>query len=853
MSDRRTIGSTYRFQLTPDFGFAAVATQVDYLARLGVTHLYLSPILTARPGSTHGYDVVDPSSVSEALGGEDGLRRLADTAHDAGLGIVVDIVPNHMGTGPENVDWMYLLAEGASGEGGRVFDVDWHPPLPGADGKVILPVLGEQYGTVLNNGELRLIEEPDDFGRRFCIAYHDHRFPLSPESLEALERVGRIDALTGTPGQPTSWHRLHGLLEQQHYRLVHWRVGDRLINYRRFFAIDDLAGVRVEDEHVFDRTHDKILELVDRGVIDGLRIDHPDGLRHPAQYLERLERRSGGVWTVVEKIVHPGEPLEPWAVAGTTGYEFCNDVLGLFLDPAAEEPFTAIDHAHGGDNRPYDDQVAAAKREVLANDLASESHRLGLRFWRLAQEHLETRDLDDRHCAAAVNETLVGMQVYRSYVDPDTGHATDRDRQTIGLALAFAGRHAGVPDQVMDFLGLVLMGEAGQTPTHLEFISRFQQLSGALMAKGVEDTVFYRYLRLAALNEVGGDPTRFGLTVREFHRLNSERASRHPAGMLTTATHDTKRGEDVRLRIAALTELPDAWADLADAVMGAAELDGPTASLLLQTMVGIWPLLDSGEETPDFRRRLKEYVVKATRESGLHTNWYDPDEAYERRATEFIDAVLDSDQIRKRVAEVAAAAAEIGMVSALAQVVLRTLSPGVPDTYQGNELWDDSLVDPDNRRPVDFELRRAVLDGLGDVAPSDLWNDRRDGRVKLWALTRCLQVRQQAPEAFGAGGGYQPLEAAGRWADHVVAFARTASGKPRAIAVTPRLAGAVMGPEQQSPLGDRWSDTTVSLPEGTWRSGLGGDGSWSGQVRLADLLSDVPVAVLLAPDEATLE
>ena len=848
MSEVRPVGSTYRLQLTPDFGFAAAAAQVDYLARLGVSHLYLSPILTARRGSTHGYDIADPSTVSESLGGEAGLRQLAVTAHDHGLGIVVDIVPNHMGTGPENADWMYLLAEGASGEGGRVFDVDWHAPLPGAEGKVILPVLGDQYGTVLNNGELQLVEEPDSAGRRYAIRYHDHRFPLSPESLEALERVGRVDSLTGTPGHPESWHRLHGLLEQQHYRLVHWRVGDRLINYRRFFAIDDLAGVRVEDEHVFDRTHDKILSLVSADVIGGLRIDHPDGLRHPAQYLERLELRTGGVWTVVEKILHPGEPLEPWATAGTTGYEFCNDVAGLFVDPAAEERFTAAHQAHGGDPRPYDEQVAAAKREVLGNDLAAEAQRLGVWFWKLTQEHLETRDLDDRHCAAAVIETLVGMQVYRSYVDPETGEASDRDRETIGHALRFAREHARVPEHVLDILGLVLFGEAAQNQTHLDFLARFQQLSGALMAKGVEDTVFYRYLRMVALNEVGGDPTRFGLTADEFHSLNSERARSHPEGMLTTATHDTKRGEDVRLRIAALTELPEAWTELADTVVDAADLDGPTTSLLLQTMIGVWPLLENGEVTPDLRRRLREYAHKATRESGLHTNWYDPDVGYERRVTEFIDAVLDSDQTRKRVAAVAAAAAEIGMVSALAQVVLRTLSPGVPDVYQGNELWDDSMVDPDNRRTVDFELRRAVLDEVAESDPAEMWEARRNGRVKLWALTRCLHVRREAPEAFGADAGYQPLDAAGRWADHTVAFARTSQGRPRVVVATPRLPGAVMGAEQQPPLAERWEDTTITLPDGTWRNALGGDATWSGDVLLSDLLKAVPVAVLISAD-----
>jgi (1->4)-alpha-D-glucan 1-alpha-D-glucosylmutase len=848
MSERRPVGSTYRLQLTPEFGFTAVQELVGYLAQLGITHLYLSPILTARAGSDHGYDVADPSTVSEALGGEAGLRRLAVTAHDAGLGLVVDIVPNHMGIGPDNADWMSLLADGAGGEGGRVFDVDWHPSLPGAEGKVILPVLGDQYGTVLNNGELQLVEEPDAAGRRYSIRYHDHRFPLSPESQEALERVGRIEALTGTPGHPESWHRLHGLLEQQHYRLVHWRVGDRLINYRRFFAVDDLAGVRVEDEHVFDRTHGKILELVDAGVIDGLRVDHPDGLRHPAQYLERLERRTAGVWTVVEKITHPGELLEPWATAGTTGYEFCNDVLGLFVDPRAEEQFSAIDRAHGGDPRSYAEQVAAAKRDALANDLAAESQRLGQRLWALAQLHLDIRDLDDRHCTAAVVEALVGMAVYRSYVDPESGKATDRDRQTVAHAIAFARDTAEADEAVLDFLGAVLLGEAGRTPAHLDFLARFQQLSGAVMAKGVEDTVFYRFLRMVALNEVGGDPSRFGLSSEEFHRLNAQRARRHPRAMVTTATHDTKRGEDVRLRIAALTELPGGWSELADALIAAADLDGPTTSLVLQTMVGIWPLLDSGVPTPEFRQRLRDYVVKAARESGLHTGWYDPDDGYEQRATRLVDTLLDSEQACKRLTAVATAAAEIGMVSALAQVVLRTLSPGVPDIYQGNELWDDSLVDPDNRRPVDFARRRAMLDELAVADPVDLWEHRRDGRVKLWALTRCLHVRHEEAEAFGGVGGYRALPAGGRWADHVVAFARTAGGGARVIVVTPRLPGAVMGPEQQPPLGDQWADTSVPLPPGAWRNVMGGDRVWSGDMAVGDLLTDVPVAVLVTAD-----
>ena len=849
MTDRsaRPVLSTYRLQLTSEFGFAAVRERVGYLARLGLSHLYLSPILEARPGSTHGYDVADPTKVSAALGGEDGLRELAAAAHAEGLGLVADIVPNHLGIGPENPDWQYLLAEGMSGEGGRVFDVDWHPPLPGADGKVILPVLGDHYGKILINGELRLVEEPDAAGRRFRIRYHDHAFPLSPDSLEALDRVGRIDTLMGTPGVAETWHRLHGLLERQHYRLVHWRIGDRVVNYRRFFAVSQLAGIRVEDDHVFDRTHDKIIQLVDEGVLDGLRVDHPDGLRDPGRYLERLAQRSGGVWTVVEKILHPGEPLEDWAAAGTTGYEFCNDVLGLFVDPAAEEVFTQIDHDLGGDKRSYDEQVSAAKHEILRNDLSAEATRLAARLWALAQEHLEVRDLDDRHCLTAVSEVLVAMHVYRAYVDPVTGAASQRDRALVEQAVWRARDTGRADDEVLDFLGQVLRGDAGHDLLHLDFIARFQQLSGALMAKGVEDTVFYRYLRMVALNEVGGDPARFGLTAQEFHRLNRERSERHPAGMITTATHDTKRGEDVRLRIAALSEMPQRWADLVTAMSAGTQLDGPTVSLLAQTMVGVWPVVDAGGPGPQLRERLQAYARKASREAGLHTNWYDPADQYEQKLGEFIDAVLGDDSLRKPLAEVAGACAQIGMVSSLAQVLLRTLSPGVPDTYQGNELWDDSLVDPDNRRPVDWQRRVAVIGGLADADAAVLWDSRGDGVVKARVLTTALHARRAHSDAVGAESGYEPVEARGQWAEHVVAFTRTAADRPRLVVVAPRLPGAVMGPEQHDPIGQRWEDTTVSLPAGQWRNLFDDNGQGiSGDVGLATLLAALPVALLVS-------
>ena len=839
----RTVRSTYRLQLTPEFGFAAARDLIGYLADLGVSHVYLSPILQARSGSTHGYDVVDPTTVSAELGGEEELRALAAAAHDAGLGLVADIVPNHLGVSDDNPDWQHLLAEGHGGEGARVFDVDWHPALPGAEGKVILPVLGDHYGTVLYSGELQIVDEPDAAGRRFRLRYHDRSFPLSPESQEAMERVGRVDSLTGVPGQPHTWTRMHGLLERQHYRLVHWRIGDRVLNYRRFFAVSDLAGVRQEDEHVFERTHTKILELVADGVLDGLRIDHPDGLRDPAQYLRRLADRTGGVWTVVEKITHPGEALEPWPAAGTTGYEFCNDAVGLFVDPSAEGAFDAWTAQIGADPRRYAEQVLAAKHEVLDNDLAAELRRLTRALWTLAQEHPEVRDVDDRHCATALAETLAAMPVYRTYVDPESGKAGERDRATIGLAVdAARQRMAADSDYFLHFLASVLTGDAGHSPSHLDFIARFQQVSGALMAKGVEDTVFYRYLRMAALNEVGGDPSVFGIRVEQFHARNAQRAEQHPLGMLTTATHDTKRGEDVRLRIAALTEMPDRWAAVAAPLAQAAPIDGPTAGLLLQTMVGMWPLLDSGERSGSLRERLVAYAVKATREAGLATNWDDPDAEYEAALQQFVDGVLDDDRSRKELAGIAEAAAEIGMVSGLAQVVLRTLSPGVPDTYQGNELWDDSLVDPDNRRPVDFSQRRDLLAEVETADPAALWESRRDGRVKLWALRTALRVRAEVPQAFAAEAGYEPLGVTGEWADHVVAFARTVNEAAQVVVVVPRLPGAVMGDELRDPVGDVWGDTTVALPQGTWNRRTGANVE-TGAV--AELFSDVPVAVLV--------
>ena len=844
MTERRFPSSTYRLQLTPELTFARAAELVGYAADLGVTHLYLSPVLRAVPGSTHGYDVADPGEVSPALGGEEGLRALAARAHERGLGVIVDIVPNHVGVHHTNPLWEGLLARGPAGNESRCFDVNWEPPLPGAAQKVILPVLGAQYGEVLHNGELRVVREDE---RGWRLRYHDHDFPLSEESCEALERSGGADALLGEPGVPDSWQRLHALLERQHYRLVYWKVGHRLINYRRFFAVDTLAAVRVEDEEVFEATHGKILELVADGVVDGLRIDHPDGLRDPGRYLTRLRERSGGVWIVVEKIVHshnhghePGHGAHPeslredWPVQGTTGYEFCNDVLGLFVDPAAQALMDELDRELGGRPGDFPDMTVEAKRQILREDLASEHQRLTSALWRVAQEHPTVRDVDDRDIAEALAATIARMEVYRAYVDPQTGRATTEDVERVDRAIDAARPGSRAPTEVFDLVAAAATGRLGSTVAHLDAAARFAQLSSAVMAKGVEDTAFYRYQRLLALNEVGGAPTAFGATVDGFHHANGERQRRHPAGMLTTSTHDTKRGEDTRVRMAAISERPDRWAEVVRRWAPSAP-DGQSASLVLQTLAGVWPLEDVavGEET---RRRVHAYLVKAMREARLRTDWADPDEAYERAVAEWMDRLLDDGAFTADFGALARELQEIGMVSGLAQTLLRSVSPGVPDVYQGCELWEDSLVDPDNRRAVDFEHRIKLLAALGERPDAaDLWEHRRDGRVKLWVLRQALHVRNRYPQCFGLEAGYESLRADGAMAAHVVAFARTAPDGTRVVAVAPRLPGRA--------LAHGWQDTSLVLPDGAWRDTLTGRAATDGA--LATLLDPLPVALFI--------
>ena len=852
--------ATYRLQLSSELGFEQAANLVPYLAQLGVSHLYCSPVLQARHGSTHGYDVAEPARLSAALGGEGGFRALLDATRAVGLRLVVDIVPNHLGVGADNPLWDALLAEGPAGPAGRVFDVDWEPALPRTAGKVIVPVLGAPYADVLHAGELTL--EAGDSGPR--VRYHEHSFPLSEAARQAVER-GSIEALAGRPGEPVTWLRLHGLLDTQHYRLVHWRIGDAVVNYRRFFGISDLAAVRVEDPAVFARTHERILALVRRDGVDGLRIDHIDGLADPAGYLERLRAEVGAdAWLVVEKILAPGEALPAWPVAGTTGYDFLADVLALFVDPAAEGTLDQLAFA----NDAWPTNLAAwarqAKVEVLEQDLAADCERLVDRLWALAQEHVTARDVTRAACREAIVAVLGALDVYRIYTRPGQSPAAE-DVRRLGTALSTArGVAPAVPGFLWEFLEQALLGRLDDHPLAEEVPRRFHQVASAAMAKGVEDTLLYRQHRLAALNEVGVEPDHFGTTVAAFHAANAERADRHPEGMLTTSTHDTKRGEDVRLRIAALTELPDAWGAtigrwlrthrglVTDTPSGPAP-DRATSYLCYQTLVGVWgpgqPDLD------DVRERVVAYLVKAAREDGRRTSWTDPDDAYEQALTGFVERLLGPEApagFLDELARFARQASEIAMVSSLSQVLLRTTSPGVPDTYQGLELWGDNLVDPDNRRPVDFAHRAQLLAALDRDTPdpADLLAGRADGRIKLFVLSRALRTRRELPGCYGPSGGYVPLPVEGRYADRVVAFARTGRDGEAALTVAPRLVGAVMGEQWQPPLAEAWADTRVRLPDelsGTaWRDTLGGPGAHaSPTLALREVLATLPLALFV--------
>jgi (1->4)-alpha-D-glucan 1-alpha-D-glucosylmutase len=814
-----TPGSTYRLQLTPEFGFAEAADTVDYLADLGVTHAYLSPVLDAVPGSQHGYDVTDHSRIRAELGGEEGFRALAKRLHARGLGIILDIVPNHMAVPADlalNRQLWSVLRDGRGSPYTTWFDIDW----AAQDDRMLLPILGGPLESCLDDLRVERGGGPDG---EPVLRYFDHVLPLRP----------------GTARLP-----LRGLLEAQHYRLAWWRDASTKLNWRRFFDVTTLIGIRVEDQAVFDATHAVIAGLVAEGLVDGLRVDHPDGLADPRGYLGRLAAATGGAWVVVEKILAPDETLpSDWACAGTTGYDALRIVDGLFLDPVGEGPLTA-QYARfcreSGDDDParrFADVATPAKREIASGSLAAEVSRLTRLLGSLSPDTTE----DDARLV--LTEVLAAFPVYRAYVNPGeppaeaaeaaVREAVDAARRrlpwrlrglTADLGAAALGTHRPVS------------GAAGRVG---EFAVRFQQTTGPVVAKGVEDTAGYRWSRLVSLNEVGCDPDRFGVAPSEFHAAAGRLAADWPATMTTLSTHDTKREEDVRARLAVLAELPQEWSrQVRSWREESSAVDPDTEYLLWQTIVGAWPI--SGE-------RLAGYLTKAIREAKRQTSWVSPDQEYEAAVLGLAAHALDDPELAGSVASFVAKIAGDAAVNSLGAKLVQLTMPGIPDVYQGCEVAALSLVDPDNRREVSFARIRSDLTQLdasagaslpSDLATSDLAASDLDffSRAKLLVTSRALRLRRARPEWFA--GDYEPLAASGPTAAHAVAFRRGG----RAVTVATRL------PVSLRRRGG-WQDTELPLPGGAWADLMTGTVHRGRAIPMTELTGQLPVALLVREGE----
>lgn len=764
-TQRRTPHSTYRLQVSPDFTLYDAAQVLPYLHDLGVDWVYLSPLLASEPGSTHGYDVVAFDHVDPERGGEEGLAALSAEARRLGMGVLVDIVPNHVGVATPSEDpwWWDVLKLGRESEHASAFDVDW----AAGDGRIIIPVIGDD-----DEDAIRVVRSRKGEGE---VRYHDQRFPLAP----------------GT-----------STLEEQHYELVNWRAADEDLNYRRFFAVNTLAAVRVEDPEVFAETHVEVKRWFDEGLVDGLRVDHPDGLRDPKRYLDDLAALTGGAYVLVEKILETGEHLPSgWATAGTTGYDALALIDRVLTDPAGEAPLTALEDRLRGASVDWEQMVHDNKRAVADGILHSEVRRITREVERVLHGK-DGVEADEDAVADAIGELLACFPVYRSYLPEGRDH----------LDQAFARAREERPDlaATYDVLEPLLHDEWSQPAR------RFQQTSGMVMAKGVEDCSFYRWSRLTSLNEVGGDPSIFAIGVDEWHEAMAARQRDWPDAMVTLSTHDTKRGEDVRARITVLAEEPGHWERALDELLRLAPVPDPGfGSLLWQAVLGAW----TPDHLPDLRERLHGYAEKAMREAGDRTTWTEPDEAYESQVHAAVDAVFDADDVRGVLLDLATRIDAPAQANSLAAKLLAITMPGVPDVYQGSELWETSLVDPDNRRPVDFDHRAAVLAGTAE----------NDAATKLHVTCTALTLRRERPELFTT---YAPVRATGSAAGHVVAFDRGG-----AITVATRL------PVGLAAAG--WGDAALDLPEGRWHdvlTGLDTDG------RLAQLLAVHPVALLVRKD-----
>src|SRR5215467_2594445 len=901
------IRATYRLQFHRGFTFRDATGLVPYLSKLGISHVYASPIMEARPGSTHCYDIINHNRLNPELGREEDFREFVDALHRHGMGLILDIVPNHMAVGGcDNAWWLDVLEWGQDSPFAEYFDINWDATRPDLKGRVLLPVLGEQYGVVLENGDIGLRFDPEEGS--FSAWYFEHRLPISPRAYpsiliaggEALGEFARAFAelkpppatarqqaaalkqrlserasepavagaisaalgnYAGQKGNPERLRNLHCLLEAQAYRIADWRVAAEEINYRRFFNINHLAGLRTESPEVFERTHRLVGELIRRGDVQGLRIDHIDGLFDPRVYCERLQEEFGPVYLVVEKILAHYETLPDWPVAGTTGYDFTNQVLGLFVDPAGERALTRLYRRIANRSENFDEVLYACKKRIIQINLASEMSVLAREFHSLSMQDWHTRDFTLNGMRAALEEVIAAFPIYRPYVSSRGVSAENHRYIEWALIQARKRRHA-VDTSIFDFLHKVLTGgpaDCGSDLRSAEMLRvamHFQQVTGPVMAKAYEDTAFYRYVRLVALNEVGGDPRRFGTSVAAFHHVTVTRARLWPQAMVTTATHDTKRGEDARARVALLSELPFVWGrqvarwsrlnrSRRSETDGEIVPDRNVEYLFYQALFSAWPpalSVDDPRGMQDIAERLEAYMIKAVREGKERSSWSNPDADYEAGLQRFVRGVLDSSRTNLFLAEFhsfVVSLARIGAISSLSQLVLKLTVPGVPDIYQGGELWDFSLVDPDNRRPVDWQMRRELLGKVDCACVTDFSRSWQSGLEKLFIIRRLLGLRRSHPELF-AQGDYRPIEPEEDSSNHACAFARV-RGEEEIIVVVPRLVYRLY----QGGCSANWSAAKVGLPPGKWRDVFTGRWQEGGApVLVSQLLADFPVAVL---------
>jgi (1->4)-alpha-D-glucan 1-alpha-D-glucosylmutase len=877
--------ATYRLQFNKQFTFAQAAEILQYLVQLGISDCYASPIFRAAPESTHGYDVCG-FEVNPVLGGAAEFERFAAALHSRGMGLLLDIVPNHMGNHLSNCWWMDVLEFGPKSKYASFFDIDWGPPDSASPGKVLVPILGDHYSHVLERGELRVTQENSEF----YIAYYENRFPISPEGKAYLrkERASFSDVdtflpnLNGTPGKAATFDKLHHLLELQHYRLAYWKIGPEELNYRRFFDVTSLVSMRVELPEVFKATHKSIFEWLEDGAINGLRIDHPDGLWNPREYCERLQERFGELhpgeklYIVVEKILSGDEKLPgDWPVEGTTGYDFLNKLNGIFVESGNENAFTSIYEEFTGEHLDFKESIYHCKKQILEQSLIAEAMRLANGLSHLAKQSRYTRDFTFAQLHHALIEVIACFPVYRTYADEEMTELPLEEQKDIHEAIKRAKANNPKTDsKAFEFLQTLLLLDSLPDWTEetkksaREWVMKFQQLTGPATAKGLEDTAFYRLNRLVSLNEVGGEPARFGVTLDDFHQYNLYQARHWPHSLLATSTHDTKRGEDIRAHLNVLSEIPEEWSavvrrwavanrkfkDLVDGI------EAPSANdeyLLYQTLVGAW-IPDSGgaQHLHSLRERVTAYMLKAVKEAKQHTSWTDPNEPYENAIKNFVGRVLDLCNVEflSEFLPFQQKIAFFGTFNSLSQVLIKATAPGVPDFYQGTELWDLNLVDPDNRQPVDYSQRKKLLNEMGQFYKNnsgsclkELVDNFANPKIKLFTLWRTLNLRKEKQALFERGE-YLPLTVSRSKARHLCVFARK-MGSEFAITVAPRFVCSLTGSQAHQPLGDVWEETVIdarAAEANRMKNILTGEEVrvQNGLIRVADIFCDFPLALL---------